>query len=46
MVNGLTPSEQTAINRRAELKAVAKERGRGFSRLEAQRFLGGSVLVF
>jgi hypothetical protein len=38
----LTIKERNALLRVDELKRVAEERGRGFTRLEAERFLGGS----
>lgn len=41
----VTAQEQLAVAKRRQLKIVAKQRGRGFTRTEAQRFLGGAVGV-
>ena len=42
---GFSQRDVRALERRAALKAEAIRRGRGFSRLEAQKFLGGGAGV-
>ena len=38
----LTVNQRRALLRRVELKNIARARGKGFTRLETQRFLGGA----
>ena len=40
---GFSSAEIRALQRRAELKVEAERRGRGFTRVEAERFLGGGA---
>ncbi len=41
-IAGLTSPQALAVSRREELKVEAKRRGKGFTRLEGQRFIGGA----
>ena len=41
----VTEEERAAVQRRVLLKETAEARGRGFTRIEAQRFLGGATGV-